>query len=93
MSDEQVSSYIPSDTPPTAPPTEETNGFEHVEQTELIKEATTEEVPVAAPAATPAAAAEPKTVEGKKICAACPYRYLSKTFDSKIKKEKCDLCS
>lgn len=92
MSDEQVSSYIPSDTPPataTAPPTEETNGFEHVEQTELIKEATTEETP-AAPAATPAAAAqaapaaEAKTVEGKKICAACPYSFLSGSCLSKM---------
>jgi len=87
MSDEQVSSYIPSDTPPeataTAPPTEETNGFEHVEQTELIKEATTEETPVA-PVAAPAATEPTKTVEGKNICAACPYSFLSGSCLSKM---------
>jgi len=80
MSDEQVSSYITSDVP--SAPEQESNGFEHVEQSELLKEATIEET-LASPAPK-SVEAEPKTVESKKICSACPYSFLSDSCLTKM---------
>lgn len=74
--EEQVSSYIPSDTP-TAPPTEETNGFEHVEQQEIENAVDTVLNSVTkSEEAAPASAPETKGAEEKKICGACPYSFL-----------------
>lgn len=95
--EEQVSSYISSDAP-SAPPTEENNGFEQIEQNEIesavdtVLDSVSKNVDASAPLLTKESAepsapeVAPKTAEpvGKKVCAACPYSYLSGSCLSKL---------
>jgi len=86
--EEQVPSYISSHDEPSAPPAEETNGFDHIEKNEIesavnsvtkqVEEAVAEEVKKPeASAETKSASVTPKATEsGKKVCAACPYNFL-----------------
>ena len=87
--EEQISSYISSHDEPSAPPTEETNGFDHIEKNEIdnavnsvskqVEEAVAEEVKKPEPVAEtkPAPTTNTKSVESdKKVCAACPYNFL-----------------
>lgn len=88
--EEQVSSYIPSSIP--SAPVEETNGFEHVEQTDIenavdkVVETVTEQVnqeaapvevtPVEKIVEAPASAPSKTTEAAEKSCGACPATYL-----------------
>jgi hypothetical protein len=85
--EEQISSYISNDAPPSAPPAEESNnGFEQIEKNEIenavdsavntvtkqVDQATAEVVKKVEEEDKPAKTAEP----AKKICTACPYTFL-----------------
>ena len=93
--EEQVSSYIPCDIP-TAPPAEESNGFEQIEQNEIenavdtaintvtrqVEEAASD-IFVRGPEHLPPAAVShvAKSAEpAKKICTACPYNLLGNVW-------------
>ncbi len=89
--EEQVSSYISSHEMPSAPLTEESNGFDHIEKNEIdnavnsvsrqVEEAVAEEVKRPEPVSE-VRSASAKTVDGsKKVCAACPYNFLGTGFD------------
>lgn len=89
--EEQVPSYIPSETVPSAPSSEENNGFEQIEQTEIenavdtVLDQLSDNVKAAEPA--PVAPVTEKKEEKKtevpakdaskaNVCAACPYSFL-----------------
>lgn len=84
--EEQVSSYISSHDEPSAPPTEETNGFDHIEKNEIdnalnsvskqVEEAVAEEVKKPEVTETKPAPAAKSVESTKKVCAACPYTFL-----------------
>ena len=86
--EEQVSSYISSHDEPSAPPTEETNGFDHIEKNEIdnalnsvskqVEEAVAEEVKKPEVTETKPAPAAKSVESTKKVCAACPYTFLGR---------------
>lgn len=101
--EEQVSSYIPSDTP-SAPPAEENNGFEQIGQNEIesaidtaVAEVTKQVEEASVPVVSPLAPVEPvkpvaKSVTepaAKTICAACPYNFLGGACFNKMLTVSC----